>query len=416
MTSPLAVTVAVLIVFLLSPMILIGNSLLLITLYRLKRLRTPSSSLFMSLALSDLGIGMFMPVGMYFEVGGMPNFISIRVCLFSYGIAISLCCVSVLVMVAIAVDRFTSLAAPLRYRDLITHTAVERYLLIFWVYSSIVGFTPLVNSMVNGEDQHIHICSFGSLVAKPIQLFMFFAVYGPSVVVLLACYGYIYVVARQHAKAIRIEARRSIQSSEQLENNGRTLRRSRRTPRYGLALAITTGSFLILWMPFLLCMLTDVIFGTNILTAWLSVYLALPILASSAFNPWVYGYRNSELRSSVRKVIDEFLGVFGFNHRSQYRNSNQMVHSAVATAGDANSFINSEQKEPVDRKQDHLLVPMVSFDSLGVVSDCGQLGNNRPTSMKGSKSMVECMAVYRSKGVLILSKKQTGMKHGISIV
>lgn len=142
LSSPLAVTVAVLLVFLFSPMILIGNSLVLIAMYRFKRLRTPSNYLVMSLATSDLGVGMFMPVGMYLELGGAQNFTSARVCLVSYGVAISLCCVSVLVMLAIAVDRFTSLARPLRYANLITHTAVERYIAVFWAYGSLVGFTP----------------------------------------------------------------------------------------------------------------------------------------------------------------------------------------------------------------------------------------------------------------------------------
>lgn len=148
LSSPLAVTLAVLLVFLFSPMILIGNSLVLVAMYRFKRLRTPSNYLVMSLATSDLGIGMFMPVGMYLELGGAKHFTSVRVCLLSYGVAITLCCVSVLVMVAIAVDRFTSLARPLRYPNLITHSAVERYIMVFWAYSSLVGFTPLVYSIL----------------------------------------------------------------------------------------------------------------------------------------------------------------------------------------------------------------------------------------------------------------------------
>ncbi|KAJ8924482.1 hypothetical protein NQ315_007279, partial [Exocentrus adspersus] len=244
LTSPLAVTLAVLLVFLFSPMILLGNSLVLVAMYRFKRLRTPSNYLVMSLATSDLGVGMFMPVGMYLELGGAQSFSGVRVCLFSYGVAISLCCVSVLVMVAIAVDRFTSLARPLRYNNLITHSAVERYILVFWAYSSMVGFTPLGYAVFSGVEYSSTVdCSFGALVAKPVQLFMFCAVYGPSALVLLVCYGYVYVVARGHARAIRSEVRHS-----------HTLRHpptpTVAPPRYGLALAITAGLFLGLWLPF----------------------------------------------------------------------------------------------------------------------------------------------------------------------
>lgn len=93
-------------------------------------------------------LGMFMPIGMYLELGGSYSLSNIK-CLLSYGVAITLCCVSVLVMVAIAVDRFTSLARPLRYNNLITHSAVERYIAVFWTYSSLVGFSPLLYTFMS---------------------------------------------------------------------------------------------------------------------------------------------------------------------------------------------------------------------------------------------------------------------------
>lgn len=68
---------------------------------------------------------------------------------------------------------------------------------------------------------------------------MFCAVYGPSAVILVMCYGYIYFIARGHARAIS-EVRHSLQNGHGA--SGPT--------RYGLALAITTGMFLGLWLPF----------------------------------------------------------------------------------------------------------------------------------------------------------------------
>ncbi|CAH0550503.1 unnamed protein product [Brassicogethes aeneus] len=427
LTSPLAVTVAVLLVFLFSPMILIGNSLVLVAMYRFKRLRTPSNYLVMSLATSDLGIGMFMPIGMYLELGGDKNFTSARVCLMSYGVAISLCSVSVLVMVAIAVDRFTSLARPLRYNNLITHTAVERYIAVFWAYSSMVGFTPLVYSIVSGKNySSLGDCSFGDLVAKPVQLFMFCAVYGPSAVVLLVCYGYIYLVARGHARAIRSETRQSNSYSPA----GVRRSSSSQPPRYGLALAITAGMFIGLWMPFQVCMLMDVFIGTNILTAWVAVYLALPILASSAFNPWVYGYRNSELRAAVRRVVDDLLTALGFTYRS-HQTSDPAAPSVAATIGDPGSFINHVQRDCLGWKPegDFLLVPIARPENSSVVSDGDVprlyrdsnnpkivISSDTPRILRGSRSMVESFAITNGADILIITGKERGMKHGASIV
>lgn len=61
-----------------------------------------------------------------------------------------------------------------------------------------------------------------------------------------------------------------------------------------------------------MCMLLDIFRGSRILSEWTSIYLALPIFASSAVNPWVYGYRNSEVRTSVQRVMEELLGRLGY--------------------------------------------------------------------------------------------------------
>lgn len=135
-------------VFLLSPLILCGNALLLSALYRFKRLRTPSNYLLASLASSDLGVGVLLPVCVYLEVaasGAGPGAgpAAGALCALPHCLLTALCCASLLVMAAIAVDRFTSLAQPLRYNNLITHRSVERYIAALWLYAALVGFSPL---------------------------------------------------------------------------------------------------------------------------------------------------------------------------------------------------------------------------------------------------------------------------------
>ncbi|KAJ9581093.1 hypothetical protein L9F63_023728 [Diploptera punctata] len=304
-SAPLSVAVAVLLVFVLSPMILCGNSLILTAVYRFKRLRTPSNYLLASLASSDLGVGLFLPVGMYLEITAsnsenISDNLNIGLCLVPYCLIISLCSVSVLVMAAIAVDRFTSLAQPLRYNNLITHSSVERYIAAFWLYALLIGFSPLIYSQCITTSSSIRNCSFGSAVARPVQFFLFCSVYGPSALILLVCYCYIYVVARYHARAIY-----SVELSLRQHQDGSHC-------RYGQTLAITVGLFLCLWLPFQTFMLLDIFRGTRFLSDWTSIYLALPIFASSAVNPWVYGYRNSEVRTSVQRVMEELLSRLGF--------------------------------------------------------------------------------------------------------
>lgn len=176
-------------------------------------------------------------------------------------------------------------------------------------------------------------------------------------------------------------------------------------------------------------MLLDIFTGTNILSAWVAVYLALPILSSSAFNPWVYGYRNSELRIAVRRVVDEILNALGFTYRSHQQHSDPVAPSAAATAGDHASFINHVQRECFSLKAegDFLLVPIAKQESSGLPSesDTPRVFRDNPrivitsdvrSILRGSRSMVESLAISKGSEVLVVRGVKGGMIHGASVV
>lgn len=176
-------------------------------------------------------------------------------------------------------------------------------------------------------------------------------------------------------------------------------------------------------------MLMDVFVGTNILTAWAAVYLALPILASSAINPWVYGYRNAELRAAVRKVIDDLLTALGFTYRSHHQNSDPIAPSGVVTAGDPASFIHHVQRDCFSTKPcaEFLLVPIAKPESSGVFSETDTpriykenprivITSDPPKTLRVSRSMVESFAIAKGHDVVIIKNGECGMKHGASVV
>lgn len=174
-------------------------------------------------------------------------------------------------------------------------------------------------------------------------------------------------------------------------------------------------------------MLMDVFVGTNILSEWVTVYLALPILASSAFNPWVYGYRNAELRSAVRRVVDDFLTALGFTYRS-HQTSDPAAPSGAATVGDHASFIHHVQRDYYDHKPagEFLLVPIARPESSDIESEPTRvfkeippriiISGDRPITLKGSRSMIESFAVSRGSDIVIIKNGSCGMMHGASVV
>ncbi|KAL1425262.1 hypothetical protein MTO96_019410 [Rhipicephalus appendiculatus] len=82
-TSPAQVAIAALLVFLLSPVVLCSNALLLLSMYRFKRLRTPSNLFLVALFSADFGIGLLLPPGLYFEFS-RPGIRCSALCLLPY--------------------------------------------------------------------------------------------------------------------------------------------------------------------------------------------------------------------------------------------------------------------------------------------------------------------------------------------
>ncbi|KYN37222.1 Adenosine receptor A2b [Trachymyrmex septentrionalis] len=299
--SPVSVILAISIVCILSPITVTSNSIILAAFYRYKRLRTASNCLLVSLAISDFGIGVFMPIGIQLELSGLPENGVSALCIVPYCIAIALCSVSVLVTVAIAVDRLTSLAQPLRYKNIITHSSIEKYIAVFWMYAIAVGLSPLIYAqIIGGMQSHSGNCRFDVAVLPPVRVFLVVAVWAPSALVLLGCYMYVYLVARAHARAIYT-----------VELSFRHQTQTLALPRYGQTLAVTVGAFFILWLPFQTCMLVDIFYGTNILSEWAVVWLGLPILAHSGANPWIYAFHHGEMRIAAGKIAQDLVAVLG---------------------------------------------------------------------------------------------------------
>ncbi|XP_014226443.1 uncharacterized protein LOC106652162 isoform X1 [Trichogramma pretiosum] len=304
-----SIIIAIFLVFVLSLNTLACNSIILAAFYRYKRLRTASNCLLMSLAVSDFGVGLFMPFGAYLELSNLTSTVEptspslpsrSSLCVIYYCIPVALCSVSVLMTVAIAIDRLTSLAQPLRYKNIITHSSIERYIAVFWIYAMAVGGSPIVYvEFSENSAAYSSNCRFNGVILPPVRVFLFLAVWAPSALILLGCYMYVYLVARAHARAIY-----TVELS--FRNQTQTLA----FPRYGQTLAVTVGAFFVFWLPFQTCMLLDIFCGTNILSSSI-VWLSLPILAHSGTNPWLYAFHHGEMRIAAGKIAEDLVSMFG---------------------------------------------------------------------------------------------------------
>lgn len=97
-------------------LILVGNILTIIAVRTCRRLRAIKSNLFiLSLAISDLIVGISLPYHLTFYLGSNLGD-SHGLCLMRFFLIIFACCVSILTLIAIAVDRYIAIVYALHYR------------------------------------------------------------------------------------------------------------------------------------------------------------------------------------------------------------------------------------------------------------------------------------------------------------
>ncbi|XP_076365793.1 adenosine receptor A2b-like [Tachypleus tridentatus] len=301
------VSLAVLSVFIISSLATCSNALLVISIYRFKRLRNPSNYLVLSLSTADLGIGLVLPVALYFELC-RSKIDRALFCLLPFSILILLCGVSILSVTGIALDRYISLASPLRYNNIITDRTIGRYVIGFWVYSFLVSCTPVLWLYSTYPEKHITTCSF-NLIGYQVRIFLFLSLFAPCLFFIFSSYAYVYVVARYHARAIFSVEMSLRQQAGNVETE----------TRYSRTLAITTGLFLITWLPFQMCMLIDAFHNTNLLSGKVTFYLGILAVSNICINPWIYGFRNSEIRYASFKTLEEFVPKLGYILKSSVR-------------------------------------------------------------------------------------------------
>lgn len=267
-----------------APFIVMANFLILCVWCRFKRLRTPSNALLMSLAAADLGFGLFLPVAVAIDLTVVPNDESNMTCNYSlycigpFAILLTFSAASLLSTAAIALDRLTSVAQPLRYNHFVTMSHVHRFIFLVWIYALILGV--LLTFVVNDT------------AAQVVIAWLSVVLYGPCLFSAVLSYTYIYFIARNHARAIY--------SVEVHLANGNTCQvldtSSVHHHRYGLTLALILGSVIMCWVPIQVCALIDVFGNSTILQNhdWRMI-AALPVVLNSVINPWLYAFRSSEV-------------------------------------------------------------------------------------------------------------------------
>ena len=265
---------------LLIPICITGNVLVLAAVWRNPSLRTPSTILLCSLAVSDLFVGfLVLPVRIAiarFILSGNSSYS--RLLQASLVLIIQLCCVSLETMTAISVDRYLALHYHMRYPNMMTSRRATCVAATFWCKNVILSLLSIwkKNTIFLVAVVFVALCLFISSIT----------------------YNAIYRIVRHHQHQIHAQ-QQAVQSMNAEQNlKIQAKKRAANTFIYYICMVLC-------YFPAVVSALIRETYKEYWNIRW---YFADTILfMNSAINPSLYIWRNREIRRAVLKILRKIL-------------------------------------------------------------------------------------------------------------
>ena len=211
----------------------------------------PLKTLLLSLAVSDLGVGLLAQPLYITRMVHPPSFFS---------------------FVAISVDRFLAIHLHLRYQELVTHKRVVAVVISIWVFSAV--FAPIWRWASK---------DLAALVVIIIQSFCY--------IITATVHCKIYFIVQRHAKQMQAQKIQVAQNS-QMESNARQ-RKSAITTFYVYLV------FLVCCFPDFCALVTLLISGQSTALRGVLFYTPTLLYLNSSLNPVIYCWKMRHIRHAV---------------------------------------------------------------------------------------------------------------------
>ncbi|XP_038067146.1 5-hydroxytryptamine receptor 1A-like [Patiria miniata] len=284
---------------LLATSIILGNTLVILSVLRERRLRTPTNAFIASLAVADLMVGVIViPIDIAFALGYATG-VEPLACLACSNVLTSMIILSVLHLTVIAYDRYLAITDPLSYVIKMGRTRISVLIAVAWATAISISAMPLLgwNNLQYFSHEYcdlmfVHAPSYRFFtvsvsVVFPLNLMLFF-------------YFKMFRVAKGHMNRIAAQ--------EATTSRRPTLRRDVKAAK---TVAMILGFFLLAWTPASLISVLDFFIKVDHgLQEKLLIYELIFFhiaFTNSMVNPVIYAFRNKEFRHSFLKLTGAVL-------------------------------------------------------------------------------------------------------------
>ncbi|XP_043912863.1 5-hydroxytryptamine receptor 7 [Protopterus annectens] len=317
-----------------------GNSLVVISVCFVKKLRQPSNYLIVSLALADLSVAVaIMPFVSVTDLIGGEWIFGHVFCNVFIAMDVMCCTASIMTLCVISIDRYLGITRPLTYPVRQNGKCMAKMIFAVWLLSASITIPPLFGWAQNVNDDKVCLISqdFGYTIYSTAVAF-----YIPMSVMLIMYYR-IYKAAKTSAAkhkftgfpkaedddgtesaygAVKLhkESEECTHFSKLLRNDRKNISIFKREQKAATTLGIIVGAFTVCWLPFfILSTARPFICGTecSCIPLWLERTFLWLGYANSLINPFIYAFFNRDLRTTYRNLL-----------QCRYRNINRKLSAA----------------------------------------------------------------------------------------
>ncbi|XP_043938930.1 5-hydroxytryptamine receptor 7-like [Protopterus annectens] len=326
-----------------------GNSLVIISVSVVKKLRQPSNYLLVSLAVADLSVALaVMPFVIVTDLTGGKWLFGQVFCTLFIAMDVMCCTASIMTLCVISVDRYLGITRPLTYPARQSGLLTAKMIIGVWLASASITLPPLFGwaQNVNGNGVCLISQDIGYTIYSTAVAF-----YIPMAVMLIMYYK-IFKAARKSAakhkftgfprpkdletianEEFKMHGMKPSNLSEDCASFSRLLSSERknisifkREQKAATTLGVILGVFSFCWLPFfILSTARPFICGIHCscIPIWLERMLLWLGYANSFMNPFIYAFFNRDLRKTYKDLL-----------RCRYRNINRRlsafgVHEAL---------------------------------------------------------------------------------------
>ena len=258
---------------------ILGNMLVIYSIWKNPSLHSPSNILLLGLAVCDLGVGITVqPFYIIYQSFYLTNHLQTWLATMKvYNVLSNLVCgVSFLTTTAVSIDRYIAIHLHLRYRELVTLRGMALLLVVLWLIAAFVASTLIWKSNIT-----------------------FFLVASLIVVCLFSTFGIyvkIFTVVRQHQR--RIQG----QQSQKTRNFGNT----KQLVKSAVGMFYVCFVHFLCYAPYFVFLILRDMYKTKTFTILATEYAQTLIFLNSSLNPMVYCWRLGQICVAVKRSLASF--------------------------------------------------------------------------------------------------------------